>query len=387
LQFAIYNSQSAICRRNPKLLIASLLCLLLFLCGCSWSPPAEFKLNTEGRDPRTIGGSQRESIAQTLEKLFGTTDKPVVPEGVDLNKVLLAIAAGPVSSDENDNPRGLFRKHCVVCHGLSGDGAGPNAAALMPYPRDYRAGVFKYTSTVGGGKPEREDLLRILQEGIPGTAMPSFSKLPRRQVESLVEYIKYLSIRGETELYLLQLVVDEDEMLDPANAEAIIEESVMPVSKAWERTASLRVDPPSPPPIDTPERLAASLARGRKIFLSTDAQCLKCHGPSGKGDGERTPLYDDWNKKKKGDTPEQTRRMSGFFSLPLAELRPRNFTEGIFHGGDRPIDQYYRVAVGIKGTPMPPAGPSPGSKGILSPEDIWHVVNFVRSLGNWPSAK
>ena len=137
-----------------------------------------------------------------MEKLFGTPDKPVVPEGVDLDKELLAIAAGPVGSDENDNPRGLFRKHCVACHGISGDGAGPNAAALMPYPRDYRPGVFKYTSTAGGGKPVREDLLRTLQTGIPGTAMPSFGKLPQRQLESLVEYVKYLSLRGETELYL-----------------------------------------------------------------------------------------------------------------------------------------------------------------------------------------
>jgi hypothetical protein len=36
---------------------------------------------------------------------------------------------------------------------------------------------------------------------------------------------------------------------------------------------------------------------------------------------------------------------------------------------------------------MPPAGPGPGSEGILAPEDIWHVVNFVRSLGNLPPAK
>jgi hypothetical protein len=87
---------------------------LLFLLGCSWSPPPQFKLNTEGRDPLSIGGSQRESIAETLEKLFGTPDIPLVPEGIDLNKELLAVAAGPVGSDENDNPRGLFRKHCVA---------------------------------------------------------------------------------------------------------------------------------------------------------------------------------------------------------------------------------------------------------------------------------
>ena len=52
----------------------------------------------------------------------------------------------------------------------------------------------------------------------------------------------------------------------------------------------------------------------------------------------------------------------------------------MFHGGDRPIDQYWCIYVGIKGTPMPPAGPAPGSPGVLRPEDIWHVVNYVRKL-------
>ena len=361
--------------------------LLFFLLGCSWSPPPEFKLNTEGRDPHSIKESQRIAIQRTLETLFGTPDKPVVPEGVGLDKVLLAVAAGPVGSDENDNPRGLFRKHCVACHGISGDGAGPNAAALLPYPRDYRPGVFKYTSTAGGGKPVREDLLRTLRTGIPGTAMPSFDKLPSSQLETLVEYVKYLSLRGETELYLLQQVVDEDETLNPTKLDDVVEEGVTPIAKAWDAAAVLRVNPPPAPPTDTPELLAASLSRGRAIFLSTGAQCFKCHGPLGKGDGEQSALYDDWNKKKKGATPEHTRQVAAYFSLPLVGLRPRNFTEGIFHGGDRPVDQYYRVSVGIKGTPMPPAGPSPGSKGILSPEDIWHVINFVRSLGKWPSAK
>jgi mono/diheme cytochrome c family protein len=324
---------------------------------------------------------------RTLEKLFGTPDKVIVPEGIGLNKELLAIAAGPVGSDENDKPRGLFRKHCVACHGISGDGAGPNAAALMPYPRDYRQGIFKYTSTSGGGKPVREDLLRTLQSGIPGTAMPSFDKLPAEQLEALVEYVKYLSIRGETELFVISQVVDEDETLDPAKLSNIIEESVTPVTKAWDAADSFRVVPPSPPPTDTPELLAASLRAGRAIFLSTGAQCYKCHGTEGRGDGERRPLYDDWNKKKIGSSSEETQRLSANFTLPLEELKPRNFTEGIFHGGDRPEDQYYRVAVGIKGTPMPPGGASQGSKGILSPEDIWHVVNYVRSLGKWPSAK
>ena len=49
-------------------------------------------------------------------------------------------------------------------------------------------------------------------------------------------------------------------------------------------------------------------------------------------------------------------------------------------GGSRPKDLYWRIHVSIKGTPMPAAGPMPGAAGALAPEEIWHVVNYVRSL-------
>ncbi len=126
------------------------------MAGCSWSAPPQFRLNTEGRDPQSINRDQAAAIADTLEKLFGTPDDPAVPEGIDLNADLLKMAAGPIGSDADDRPWGLYRKHCLACHGLSGDGAGPNAADLDPYPRDFRNGVFKYASTAGVAKPLSE---------------------------------------------------------------------------------------------------------------------------------------------------------------------------------------------------------------------------------------
>ncbi len=79
------------------------------------------------------------------------------------------------------------------------------------YPRDFRDGLFKYTSTSGGGKPLWNDLERIVRRGIPGTSMPAFSQLPDKEIGALVDYVRYLNLRGQTELLLLQWVVDEDE--------------------------------------------------------------------------------------------------------------------------------------------------------------------------------
>ncbi len=341
----------------------------------------QFRLNTEGRDAASLSRTQTEAIAETLGALFGTPDEPAAPEGVDLEAKRLQAAAGPIGGDAEGNQRGLFRRHCAACHGTSGDGAGPTAAVLDPYPRDFRNGLFKYTSTAGGAKPLREDLLRTLRQGLPGTAMPSFCKLPEREIDALVEYVRYLSLRGQTELYLFQTVVDEEAAL-PLAIHEVLAEGVLPAARSWDEARSLAVAAPPPPPVDTPERLAASIARGDKLFHSPGSQCAKCHGPLGNGRGEQADqLYDDWNLRKKGATPEQTDVFARRFRLPMQPLRPRNFTLGKFHGGDRPIDQYWRISVGIKGTPMPPAGPAPGSPGLLRPEEIWHVVNYVRSLG------
>jgi mono/diheme cytochrome c family protein/type IV secretory pathway VirB2 component (pilin) len=174
---------------------------------------------------------QRRDIDTVMQSLFGTPDAPFVPavEGTEVSKIMsvsrLNLAAGPVGSDQQGNPRGLYRKHCAHCHGITGDGAGPTAAFLNPYPRDYRKGQFKFKSTPVGQKPTHDDLKKIVMEGIPGTAMPSFKLLPDMEVESLLEYVRYLSIRGEVERQLLSATADLEEgkrlaAVLPANATA-----------------------------------------------------------------------------------------------------------------------------------------------------------------------
>jgi mono/diheme cytochrome c family protein len=258
------------------------------------------------------------------------------------------------------------------------------AAELDPYPRDFRNGVFKYTSTRGGVKPITMDLRRTLYRGVAGTAMPSFAQLPEEEIDALLEYVRYFSIRGQIELYLFQMVVDDDGTLPPDESQ-VMEEGVLPAAQSWlepeRRRAELVVKPPPRPPADTPERLAAVVAKGRELYLSTNSQCIKCHGPEGNGQGERSDLYDDWNKRKKGDTPGETAQLAALFTLPIERLRARSFHEGVFRGGSTPPDLYWRVCVGIKGTPMPAAGSAPGVPGVLSDEEIWWVVEFVRSLG------
>ena len=125
--------------------------------GCD-SPPANFALDLvyfdkrEKQESAEVSFEQKKDVADVLTALFGTPDAPVLPGGdstisdvIDINN--LTLAAGPVGTDENGRVHGLFRQHCVHCHGISGDGKGPTALYLNPYPRDYRRGVFKFKST------------------------------------------------------------------------------------------------------------------------------------------------------------------------------------------------------------------------------------------------
>jgi mono/diheme cytochrome c family protein len=54
-------------------------------------------------------------------------------------------------------------------------------------------------------------------------------------------------------------------------------------------------------------------------------------------------------------------------------VRPRNLRQGVYRGGMRPLDLYWRVRNGIDGMPMP-------ANDKLKPDEIWHVVNYVQSL-------
>jgi mono/diheme cytochrome c family protein len=403
----------------------------LSVAGCGKTPPASFRLNTvhatktaapEGdlQQSWTAWSQDRQrQVATILEAMFGTPDQPIAlaESGLDLAK--LRLAAGPVRSDIVGRKNGLYREHCGHCHGISGDGMGPTAAFLNPYPRDYRPGKFKFKSTWRDAKPTHADLVRVLHDGIAGTSMPSFALLAPSQVDALAEYVRYLSIRGETEAALFTYAEQEltgDEQL-PTTREFLIDEVLSPIVEKWQAAEDSRIPIAALPagvdfsrPGDDPAN-QESVARGRALFHG-DGGCVKCHGVTALGDGQAND-YDDWNKaiveasKEVAGGLEASRDASTSDMSPdtLAEHRtraewlhafaevlegdalrprtipPRNLRQGIYRGGRRPLDLYRRLYTGINGAPMPGVGPSgPGGKGSVADAEIWHIVNYIRSL-------
>lgn len=297
--------------------------------------------------------------------------------------------------------RELYAVHCQHCHGVTGDGNGPTAEYLNPLPRDYRKGIFKFTLTQADKRAARSDLVRVVQEGVPGTYMPSFKLLSKDEVDSIVEYVLWLSMRGETEYQLVRYLSDDyskaavaeriksglekkkegEQDYDTAKsireefAELVNDEDELPyeLENMIELMVSRWEEAQEPDAIVTPQEKrvkydAESIARGRKLYLSTDLNCIACHGDAGYGDGPQTySITKDIETGKENPKP-------GLYDAWGHPVPPRNLHTGIYRGGRRPIDLYARVHAGIKGTPMPAFGAK------LKDQEIWDLVNFIYSV-------
>jgi len=377
---------------------------VLGLAGC-FAPDPVFHLNAthllkwEREYKEAFTAKRRSELGAITRILFGTPDYPRIPRLAHadvpavLNEERLEMASGPVASDQTGRPTGLYRKHCAHCHGVDGGGIGPTARFLDPYPRDFRRGIYKFKSTPKGQKPTHGDLKRVLIMGLSGTPMPSYAALPDEELESLVHYVKYLSIRGEVERELIDYAATEletDEPLIDMNTwqkerqeqVTLVLSLAAKVIERWERAESYVVKIPGP---DPNRHRVASIKRGRELLLGNGAGCVKCHGETGKGDGQ-TNDFDDWTKEMEPASADAMVAYRNVGALPPRNIRPRNFRLGIFRGSSEPEDLYRRVLHGIDGTPMPAAlmaSPDATSQAMgLTPDDVWCLVDYVRSLGS-----
>jgi mono/diheme cytochrome c family protein len=286
----------------------------------------------------------------------------------------------------------LYRRNCLHCHGVSGAGDGPTSPFLYPAPRDYRKGIFKFTSTPYGARPHNDDLRRTIKNGLHGTSMPAFDALLNAdELEQVIDYVIFLSVRGETELGLIEEASISDEKDPNALSADILKEVATGVFNKWKLAQSpAQVLNPAIP--RTPSS-HDSILRGRELFLgrtSEKLECAGCHGPLALGNGPSFVNQDDFNAVVFGGNPSE--RAARIEQLPDAvktlwkqkpdewgnPLRPANLQRGVYKGGRRPLDIYWRIAKGINGAQMPAHYPT------INEQKIWDVVNFVLALPYQP---
>jgi len=187
-----------------------------------------------------------------------------------------------------------YRRYCVVCHGVLGDGNGESAKwfepPMYPKPRDFTLAVFECRSTLTGTLPTDEDIFDTIARGMDRSNMPPWNTFTKQQRADLVAWIKHFSPRWQTEKPGTPIQVP-------------------------------------PEPEVTPERVKA----GQDVFARV--QCWKCHGVDGKANGpSASTLQDDLGRS----------------------ILPFNFAEGARPKcGSTDRDLYRVFMTGMDGTPMP----------------------------------
>ena len=239
--------------------------------------------------------------------------RPRLPTAA-LAALILAAATPPVAAQVDG--KALYDRWCAGCHGVEGRGDGPGAATMLPRPRDFTLALYQVRTTATGEIPTDEDMLRVIDEGMPGTTMPAWrDAFTREQRLALVAHLKTFSrfFQGEA-----------PQPLDLGQA-----------------------------PRSSPERLA----RGREAYESTE--CWRCHGQSGRGDGaSASTLEDDLG-----------------WPIRAADLTA-NWT---FNGGGTVADIYRTLRTGLDGTPMPSFSDMVDA-GVITDDDLWSLAQYVRSL-------
>jgi len=334
----------------PYSLLGPLASVLLgWSCGLDFrGPPQEFALSDKSLAMLADDDAGRSELEAGLTRHFGTSTAPSLVECLpqSLSTASLASAAD------------LYRQKCEHCHGASGGGDGRTSHSLRPPPRDFRLGIFKFTSLLHGARPEIVDLRDVLDNGIEGAAMPSFRSLPDEDRSGLAAYVQLLSMRGETEHYVLA----DYEMTGKVSSE-LVDEAFQVISERWSDPSRQRVVGTNPIPAES----SASVARGRELYNdSAGANCVSCHGRDGRGEGPSSL------ESVAGDPAEVELALVDIWGHPS---RPTDLVDGPYLHGVEPLDIYRRIVIGVPGTPMPGLG-----EDILSDADMWSLVHYVRFL-------
>src|SRR6267378_2975846 len=251
------------------------------------------------------------------------------PHGLTVRRLAIVLAVfmavrpfgRPAVAQDTSAGKQVYSTWCAGCHGDGGKGDGEGARHMIPPPRDFTGNaLYQIRSTPSGQLPTDADLLRSVDEGLPGTAMPAWkTRLSDRQRRDVLAYIKAFS---------------------PYFADTT--QRPQPITFG------------SPPGGGTS---AAALRVGRQFYDSIG--CRKCHGDQGRGDGPSAPTQKD-------DAQHP------IFAANLHE----NWR---FNGGGTVEDIYHRLRTGLDGTPMPSFSDLLEQK-FLSDEQLWRIAQFVRSL-------
>lgn len=212
--------------------------------------------------------------------------------------------------------RYVFERNCIICHGPRGDGKGEFSATLVPKPRSFREGMFKFRTTPQGKLPTDDDLHRTIRGGLSGTAMGMFTQLSDEEVKAVITYVKSFS-------------------------------------RLWRKPENYAPPVKLPPPPewfrDSAERQTHATA-GAKLFA---VNCATCHGDKADGNGSAAiALKDIWGH-------------------PAA---PSDLRQPHLRCGDASADIFRVLTTGLNGTAMVSFDQT------LTEAQRWDIIAYITSI-------
>jgi mono/diheme cytochrome c family protein len=270
--------------------------------------------------PKDLSETDRAELRDALEKVFGTPANPKVEVSDysgQLEGASKKLAGLKLDADTLGRGSIEYRWQCLHCHGLAGDGRGPTGPWVVPHPRDYRQGAFKFVSSSleldpRARKPRRADLHRTIEKGIEGTSMPAFNQMTPHHTDQIVSYVIHLSIRGQVEFETMKsLLANKGDKMKLTVAEEggdqspTIEKNVKFLAarfvSQWSEADT--ATPNTPPPYSyTPDQLGKDAGE-----LETQAAALEAKAEAAPMEAEKRQA-EAATKKKEAEKEEDAKK-------------------------------------------------------------------------------
>lgn len=229
-----------------------------------------------------------------------------------------------------------YMEYCVQCHGVKGDGNGPSSKGLVPPPRNFTQGLYKFANVPYGELPHDADFYRIIRHGLKGSAMLPWD-ISDERLEAVTHYIKTFA------------------------------------PQTWEggeKPLGVKIEA-TPDPYGQ-AKAAEAAERGAKVYHIV-AQCTTCHRAYATKDE-----LNAWNREINGaplasfeDNLYQVKLQDSEYGYKAV---PPDFTWHNLRSIRSADDIYQRLLYGVTGSGMP------AWKGVVEDNDLWALVYYVQSL-------
>ncbi|UCD67121.1 MAG: c-type cytochrome [Betaproteobacteria bacterium] len=165
--------------------------------------------------------------------------------------VCLLYASVATAEGENlDKGKGLYEFYCYQCHGYSGDARTTAASYLDPKPRDF--------TQTDPSRLTRQQMLAVVQQGLPATAMMSFARvLSDDEMAAVVDYIRATLMGSRPRGLAYHTAANGWEKHQRYKAAFEFASNTLRIDKQWKDL--------------NPEQRV-----GKQLFLSA---CITCHEP------------------------------------------------------------------------------------------------------------